>query len=97
MAKPKLRVGISGSYGGLNLGDEAILQSIVAQLRRSAPAPLEVTVFSRDAADTRRRHDVDRTVPVRTMSRDEILPEIGRLDLLILGGGGILYDADARI
>ena len=23
------RVGISGSYGGLNLGDEAILQSIV--------------------------------------------------------------------
>ena len=26
------KIGISGSYGGLNLGDEAILQSIVSQL-----------------------------------------------------------------
>jgi polysaccharide pyruvyl transferase WcaK-like protein len=47
--KDIVRVGITGSYGGLNLGDEAILQSIIAQL-----------------------------------------------DILILGGGGILYDADAR-
>ena len=37
------RIGISGSDGGLNLGDEAILQSIVAQhvqaeLRRQGAA-----------------------------------------------------------
>ena len=44
------RVGISGSYGGLNLGDEAILQSIIQQLSHSLP--VEITVFSRDAADT---------------------------------------------
>src|SRR6266403_1967500 len=43
------KIGISGSYGGLNLGDEAILQSIVAQLR--AAVPCEITVFSRDAND----------------------------------------------
>ena len=56
MAKPekKFKVGISGSFGGLNLGDEAILQSMIAQLRRSLP--VEITVFTRDpripAADT---------------------------------------------
>jgi hypothetical protein len=46
----RVRVGISGSYGGMNLGDEAILQTIIAQLRRSVSA--EVTVFSRDADDS---------------------------------------------
>jgi len=28
--KDVFRVGITGSYGGMNLGDEAILQSIIA-------------------------------------------------------------------
>src|SRR5690606_9598377 len=31
-----------------------------------------------------------------TFSRTEIAPEIERLDLFVLGGGGILYDADAQ-
>lgn len=88
------RIGISGSYGGLNSGDEAVLQSIVAQLRRSLRA--EVTVFSRDAEDTRARHKVERVVPVRELTRDEVYPEVECLDLFILGGGGILYDAEAR-
>ena len=87
-------VGISGSYGGLNLGDEAILQSIIMQLRRSLR--VEITVFSRDAEDTRLRHKVERVVPVRELTRDEVLPEIEQLDLFILGGGGILYDAEAK-
>lgn len=97
MAKSKepFRVGISGSYGGLNLGDEAILKSIVKQLRRSLP--VEITVFSRDADDTRARHEVERVVPVRKLSRDEVLPEVQRLDLLILGGGGILFDGEAQV
>src|ERR1700730_3388227 len=88
------KIGISGSYGGLNLGDEAILQSIVAQLR--AAAPCDITVCSRDAQDTAARHKVERTVAVRDLSRDEVLPEIAGLDLFILGGGGILYDAAAQ-
>jgi polysaccharide pyruvyl transferase CsaB len=95
-SKDLYRVGITGSYGGLNLGDEAILQSIVAQLRRDLPQ-VEITVFSRDADDTRHRHGVERAVQVRKLSRAEVGPEIERLDLLILGGGGILYDADARL
>src|SRR5437868_1426163 len=94
-AKDLYKIGISGSYGGLNLGDEAILQSIIAQLGKELPA--EITVFSRDAEDTKRRHGVERAVPVRKMSRAEVQAEIERLDLFILGGGGILFDAEARI
>jgi polysaccharide pyruvyl transferase CsaB len=88
-----LRVGISGSYGGLNLGDEAILESIVTQLRDSFPA--EITVFSRDPDDTLARHDVERAVHARSLTRREVRAEVERLDLFILGGGGILYDHEA--
>ena len=95
MAKDLYRIGITGSYGGLNLGDEAILHSIVTQLRRDLP--VEITVFSRDPEDTKRRHGVERAVPVRKMSRAEASPEVEQLDLLIIGGGGILFDAEARI
>src|SRR5437763_8281560 len=93
MSGPK--IGITGSYGGLNLGDEAILQSILEQLRHEVP-DAEITVFSRDADDTKRRHKVERAVPVRKLSRSEVVPEVERLDLLLFGGGGILYDADDR-
>jgi polysaccharide pyruvyl transferase CsaB len=88
-------VGISGSYGGLNLGDEAILQSIITSLQNSLP--VKITVFSRDAADTLSRHSVYKVIPVRTCARTEIVPVIENLDLFVLGGGGILFDGEARI
>ena len=94
MSGPK--IGITGSYGGLNLGDEAILQSIIEQLRRDVP-DVEITVFSRNAEDTKQRHKVERAIAVRKLARAEVVEEIERLDLLLFGGGGILYDADARV
>jgi polysaccharide pyruvyl transferase CsaB len=89
------RVGISGSYGGLNLGDEAILQVIATELTQALP--VELTIFSRNAEDTRERYPSAHVVAVRELSRGEVLPEIERLDLLILGGGGILFDPEAAI
>jgi polysaccharide pyruvyl transferase CsaB len=77
------------------LGDEAILEAIVTELRQDLP--VEITVFSRNPEDTLARHRIDRAVPVREMSRDEVLPEIDRLDLFMLGGGGILFDAEAHL
>lgn len=94
MIEQPIRIGISGSYGGLNLGDEAILHSMIAQIRRDIPA--HITVFSRNAPDTARRHAVDQVVPVRELSRSEVASVLRELDLFVLGGGGILYDSDAR-
>ncbi|HSK41401.1 MAG TPA: polysaccharide pyruvyl transferase family protein [Arenibaculum sp.] len=88
-------IGISGSYGGLNLGDEAILASAITQLRMAMPG-VEVVAFSRNAEHTRRNHDVDRAINARSALRDQITPEVRRLDMLLLGGGGILYDSEAK-
>ena len=63
-------MGISGSYGGLNLGDEAILHSIIGQLRNSVD--VEITVFSRNAQDTNVRHNVEKVVEVRNFTKVEI-------------------------
>jgi polysaccharide pyruvyl transferase CsaB len=90
----RLRIGISGSYGGLNLGDEAILDGILDQLRASIAA--DITVFSRNPSDTLERHKTEHVVAVRQLTRKEIASEVQKLDLLILGGGGILYDEDAE-
>jgi polysaccharide pyruvyl transferase CsaB len=89
-----IRIGISGSYGGMNLGDEAILESMLSQLRQGVAA--HVTVFSMDPADTLARHSVERALCARSLTRKEITPVIKELDLLILGGGGLLYDRDAQ-
>lgn len=92
MYNRQLKIGISGSYGGMNLGDEAILQVMLNQIKATLDA--EVTVFSRYVDDTRNRHDADNVVAVRNLSINEIKPHIADLDLFILGGGGILYDQD---
>lgn len=89
----RLRIGISGSYGGMNLGDEAILEGILSRIRATVPA--DITVFSRNPSDTMARHEVERAVSARSLTRSEVTPEIRGLDLLVLGGGGILYDRDA--
>jgi polysaccharide pyruvyl transferase CsaB len=89
------RIAISGSYGGHNLGDEAILTAIVAELRRSLP--VELTVFTRDPADTLRRHRVEHAVELGRSSRREAEELIAQQDLFLLGGGGILYENDADL
>lgn len=91
----RLVVGISGSYGGMNLGDEAILEGIVRELRSSSP--VAITVFTHDREDTLKRHNVEHAVEIHAMTREEARAEVARLDLLILGGGGILYDRDVEL
>jgi polysaccharide pyruvyl transferase CsaB len=88
-------IGICGSYGGLNVGDEAILTVAIAQLREVMPG-VELTVFTRCVSHTREHHDVERVVDAREALRDELVHEVERLDLLLLGGGGILYDREAE-
>ena len=89
----RVRIGISGSYGGMNLGDEAILEGILGRIRATVPA--DITVFSMNPSETMARHQVERTISARSLTRSEITPEIRDLDLFVLGGGGILYVRDA--
>jgi len=78
----------------MNLGDEAILEGILGELRASIPA--EITVFSKNPADTLARHKVEHAISVRSLTRKEVTPAIRELDLLILGGGGILFDGEVE-
>lgn len=86
----KFHIAISGSYGGLNLGDEGILESILQELRSSCNH-LDIVVFSRNPQDTEQRHHV-RAVPNHEMQKEEMIEELKKLDLFILGGGGLLFD-----
>lgn len=94
MTKTIPHIAISGSYGGMNLGDEAILWSIVKQWRENGP--IDITVYSRNPEDTLKRHKVDRAICIRNMTREEARNEVEKADLLILGGGGILFDGEAE-
>jgi polysaccharide pyruvyl transferase CsaB len=89
------RIGVLGSYGGFNVGDEAILACVLDCLRRHRPQA-RITVFSRDAEHTRVHQAADEVVAWEGVPQRRLLDAIGGLDLLVLGGGGTLYDGEAR-
>lgn len=59
-----LGIGILGHYGNDNLGDEAIIQAVIENLRQKVPAA-QITCFSVNPANTSRRHGV----PAHAVSR----------------------------
>ncbi|MCZ7436158.1 polysaccharide pyruvyl transferase family protein [Micromonospora sp. WMMC241] len=90
-----LTIGVLGSYGGRNLGDEAILTGLLADLRQHEPNA-RIIVFSRNPAHTALAHPDVEAVPWEGVSRVDSSQVLNQLDLLVLGGGGILYDKEAR-
>jgi polysaccharide pyruvyl transferase CsaB len=92
---PGPAVGVLGSYGGRNIGDEAILTSLLDDLRRRR-RDARVVVLSRHPEHTRRAYDDVGVVGWEGISRDSASDLLRRLDLLVLGGGGFLYDTEAR-
>ncbi|MGW5559855.1 polysaccharide pyruvyl transferase family protein [Micromonospora sp. NPDC003944] len=90
-----LTIGVLGSYGGRNLGDEAILTGLLTDLRTQEPNA-RIIVFSRNPEHTRAAHPHVEAVPWEGVSRTDSALVLAQLDLLILGGGGILYDREAR-
>ncbi|MGC5052928.1 polysaccharide pyruvyl transferase family protein [Micromonospora sp. DT48] len=95
MTRSGLTIGVLGSYGGRNLGDEAILTGLLADLRQQEPHA-RIIVFSRNPAHTAVAHPDVEAVPWEGVSRTDSALVLSQLDLLILGGGGILYDKEAR-
>jgi polysaccharide pyruvyl transferase CsaB len=90
------RIGVLGSYGGFNIGDESILSCVLGCLRSLRP-DAQLVVFSRNAEHTRAHHrSADQVLDWEGVSLNHVLDTLASLDLLVLGGGGILYDGEAR-
>ena len=79
---------LAGYYGFGNTGDEAILTSILAGLRRRAPGT-SFTVVSGDPEATRRAHGVD-AAGWRDLAA--ISASISKSDAVLVGGGGLFQD-----
>ncbi|MFB9388572.1 polysaccharide pyruvyl transferase family protein [Streptomyces coeruleoprunus] len=91
-----LRIGVLGSYGGFNIGDESILTCTLGRLRAWRPDAWLV-VFSRNPEHTTVNHgSADEVVGWEGVSQGRLTAALSGLDLLILGGGGFLYDGEAR-
>lgn len=101
-----MRIGIIGNYGHHNNGDEAILTGILKQLTEELGIPKqEIVIFSHHPEDSERRYGVQavQLFPKRKKLLFSIFPTLfshyrlmRTLDVLIIGGGGILMDLYKR-
>lgn len=82
------RVLIAGYYGHGNTGDEAILTSLLDDLR-SLDANLDFTVLSHSPGTTEALHSVD---AVHDADLAGVVDAAQRSDLVLLGGGGLFQD-----
>lgn len=84
-----MRVLISGYYGFHNIGDEAILKSIITALREQNP-DIKITVLSNDVDHTKNTYNVD---AINRWNIPVIYASLLKSDGLISGGGSLLQDA----
>ena len=81
----QLRILIAGYFGFTNVGDEAVLATMIQDLRSAMP-DVAITVTSQSPSETARAYDVD-VVDWHLMS--QVFDEIERSNLVLLGGGGL--------
>jgi polysaccharide pyruvyl transferase CsaB len=82
------RLFISGYYGFGNTGDEAILASLLDDIREELP-DLAVTVTSARVDATVAIHGV---AAVHWTDIEAITKSVGESDIAVLGGGGVFHD-----
>lgn len=86
------RVLISGAYGADNIGDEAMLHTIIAQLRDIEP-DIGICVVTRAPEDAKRLYGVDAVFTFDVLS---LLREMKKADLFISGGGNLIQNVTSR-
>ncbi|MGD6875877.1 polysaccharide pyruvyl transferase family protein [Bacillus infantis] len=101
-----MKIGIVGNYGHDNNGDEAILQGIITQLAENLDvSKQDITIFSNNPENTLNRYGINskRLLHKRGSLIKSILATIASnyrtikcLDVLIIGGGGLLMDMYKR-
>lgn len=84
-----MKIVISGYYGFNNSGDDALLKSIIGDIR-TISEDAQITVLSGNAKDTKRDYGVDAVYRYNVFS---VLAKLFRCDLLISGGGTLIQDA----
>ena len=84
-----MRVLLSGYYGFGNLGDEALLEVIAARIRARFPATA-LEVLSASPGLTTRRYGI---AAVQRWDWRAVRAAIGRADVVLSGGGGLLQNA----
>ena len=84
-----MRIVLSGYFGFDNVGDEAILFSIIRALRKLEPT-VELTVLSNNPAETAATYGVD---SINRWNFGEIRSALKKADGLISGGGSLMQDA----
>lgn len=86
-----MKIVLSGFYGLGNTGDEAILKSIVDNLKKELDNP-DITVFSLSPEQTAKEHGVKSVYRGWRHENKEKVKALRQADLLISGGGGLLQD-----
>lgn len=85
-------IAICGAYGRGNSGDEAILKSIIEEIRE-ADRDATIFVLSRNPAETRVMHRVRAVHTFNVLS----FPRLARkVDVYINGGGSLIQDVTSR-
>src|SRR5689334_5700917 len=91
------RIVIVGAAGFTNLGDDAILAAMLAELSAAIPAA-RITVATGDPDSLAvAALPGDSTVTAIQLDDSAIAAALAGSDLLIIGGGGFIYDYDQRI
>ncbi|ANB56614.1 polysaccharide pyruvyl transferase family protein [Anoxybacillus sp. B7M1] len=101
-----MKIGIIGNYGHHNNGDEAILMGILKQLTEElAISKTDIVIFSHNPENTEERYGV-RAIPLLSRKKSLLLTILAtlkanylrmkELDVLIIGGGGLLMDLYKR-
>ncbi len=88
-----MRLVLSGYYGYGNLGDEAILAAMTAELHRRHPE-VQLTVLSRTPEATTSQYGVE---AVPRWSLPAVWRALRSADLLVSGGGGLIQDATSAL
>ena len=86
------RVLISGAYGMDNIGDEAMLKTIVDQLRSIAP-DVSICVLTRTPEATKELYGVD---AINTFNIPAMHRRMQLADLFISGGGSLIQNVTSR-
>ncbi|RYG71234.1 glycosyltransferase [Lentibacillus lipolyticus] len=101
-----MAIGIVGNYGNNNQGDEAILEGILLQLEATHHVRRdEIIVFSNQPEQTAEKYGVQ-SVKLYYKNKNSVTTMLGtmrknrsvirKLDLLLIGGGGIFMDLYGR-